>query len=284
MPPVILFALLLQATTGNPLSTGARSNYGIVKNWIPRAAAKMPEEYYDFRPAPAVRSFSQLIGHLADANYRMCSAVAGDNPAMDEGIEKSKSLKSDLVKALDQSFAYCDNVYANMTDTAGTTIINFDAGGEGTRRPIQMPQLSALAFHTQHAFEHYGNIVTYLRMKGIVPPDSELTSSSPLTTPGDAKPGSHKDVGGEWKVQVETPNGPVTARLIINIDGSNLAGMLDWDRGTVALTGTLTPRELRLNGQWQTLKLVFLATPGAEALAGTVDFVGHPSGTWTAFR
>ena len=92
---------------------------------------------------------------------------------MDAGIERDKMTKADLVKALEESFTYCDKVYANMTDEAGKPIITFDAGGEGARVPIQMPRLTALAFHTAHAFEHYGNVVTYMRLKGLVPPSSE---------------------------------------------------------------------------------------------------------------
>jgi hypothetical protein len=63
--------------------------------------------------------------------------------------------------------------YAAMTDAVGTPIVKFDAGGEGSRVPIQMPRLTVLAFHTAHAFEHYGNIVTYMRLKSVVPPSSE---------------------------------------------------------------------------------------------------------------
>ena len=157
----------------NPLTNGARLHYGIIKGYVTRAAAKMPEDNYSFRPAPGVRTFAQLIGHLADSNYRLCSVLAGEDPPRDAGIERTANSKADLVKALGESFAYCDAQYAAMTDAAGTPIVTFDAGGEGARVPIQMPRLTVLAFHTAHAFEHYGNVVTYLRVKGIVPPSSE---------------------------------------------------------------------------------------------------------------
>jgi uncharacterized damage-inducible protein DinB len=166
------------AQSTNPLTSGARLHYGIIKGYVTRAAAKTPEENYPFRPTPEVRSFAQLIGHLADANYRICSVLAGQDPPMDAGIEKTKKTKPDLVKALDESFAYCDKQYAEMTDSAGTPIVKFDAGGEGSRVPIQMPRLTVLAFHTGHAFEHYGNIVTYMRLKGLVPPSSEPPSGA----------------------------------------------------------------------------------------------------------
>lgn len=92
---------------------------------------------------------------------------------MDAGIEREKRTKADLTKALNESFAYCDKQYAAMTDSGGTPIVKFDAGGEGARVPVQMPRLTVLAFHTAHAFEHYGNLVTYMRLMGIVPPSSE---------------------------------------------------------------------------------------------------------------
>lgn len=277
-----------QSSPANPLSQGARFGYGIIKNWIPRAAAKMPEENYSFRPVPEVRSFAQLIGHLADANYRMCSIIDGEDQPMDPGIEKTMAAKADLSKALADSFAYCDKVYTNMTDAAGTAMIKFDAGGEGTRVPLQMPKLTALAFHTQHAFEHYGNIVTYMRLKGIVPPDSELTTGPPSTrSPSRSRTDStatHADVSGDWFLTVETPNGPITATLSLKIDGGNLAGELNSERGVITLNGTLTPSEIKLTGQLQTLKMVFVARPGTETMSGTVDFVGHPGGSWTASR
>ena len=179
MRNTIVLVLMLAASASaqtqpaNPLTNGARLHYGIIKGYVTRAAAKMPEENYPFRPAPEVRTFAQLIGHLADANYRLCSVMAGQDPPIDAGVERDKHAKTDLIKALEESFGYCDKQYAAMTDAAGTPLTKFDAGGEGSRVPIQMPRLTVLAFHAGHAFEHYGNIVTYMRLKGIVPPSSE---------------------------------------------------------------------------------------------------------------
>src|SRR2546426_6731480 len=140
---------------------------------VTRAAEKIPEDIYSYRPTREVRSLAQLIGHLGDANYRLCSVLAGMDPPIDAGIERNRHTKAELTKALDESFVYCDKQYAAMTDAAGPPIIKFEAGGEGSRVPIQMPRLTVLAFHTAHAFEHYGNVVTYMRLKGVVPPSSE---------------------------------------------------------------------------------------------------------------
>ena len=166
-------AVSAQTPSANPLTNGATLHYGIIKGYVTRAAAKMPEENYAFRPTPEVRTFAQLVGHLADANYRLCSVIAGQDPAMDAGIERDKHAKPELIKALEESFAYCDKQYAAMTDRGGTPLVKFEAGGEGSRVPIQMPRLTVLAFHAGHAFEHYGNVVTYMRLKGVVPPSSE---------------------------------------------------------------------------------------------------------------
>ena len=158
------------AQSANPLSAGAKRTYDIIKGYITRAAEKMPEEHYAFKPTPDVRSFGQLLGHLADAQYGFCSAVAGEKPPAGgfdpaSSIEKTKTTKADLQKALADGFAYCDKVHADMTDTAGAATVKFFTG--------DMAKLSILEFNTHHDFEHYGNIVTYMRLKGLVPPSSE---------------------------------------------------------------------------------------------------------------
>jgi uncharacterized damage-inducible protein DinB len=152
-----------QAQTQNPLTAGAKRTYDIIKGYVIRAAEKMPEDQYAFKPSPDVRSFGQLIGHIADGNYLFCGAAAADKPA--GGVEKSKTTKADLQKALAESFAYCDKVHASMTDAAGAGMVNLFGN--------DMAKLSVLEFNTHHDFEHYGNLVTYMRIKGIVPPSSE---------------------------------------------------------------------------------------------------------------
>ena len=153
---------------GNPLQAGAQRTYGIVKGYITRAAEKMPEEHYAFKPTKDVRSFGQLVAHVADANYGFCAAVAGEKPpsgGFESPIEKGTTTKADLQKALAAAFAYCDKVYAAATDNTATGLVKGFWG--------EMPKLSVLDFNTAHNFEHYGNIVTYMRLKDIVPPSSE---------------------------------------------------------------------------------------------------------------
>lgn len=160
------------AGSANPLSGAAKRSYDIIKGYITKAADKMPEEHYAFKPTPEVRSFGQLIGHIADSNFVICGMVAGEKPPMGgfepaSSLEQTKKTKADLTKALADSFAFCDNVHANMTDAGGTATTKTFVG--------EMPKLSFLEFNTHHDFEHYGNIVTYMRLKGLVPPSSERT-------------------------------------------------------------------------------------------------------------
>jgi len=89
---------ILSAQTGNPLSREAKDAYTTIKNDILKSAEKMPEENYGFKPAPKVRTFGQILGHVAEEQYFYCSAVKGEQKAAD--IEKTKTSKADLLAAL----------------------------------------------------------------------------------------------------------------------------------------------------------------------------------------
>jgi uncharacterized damage-inducible protein DinB len=133
-----------------------------VKGFIVDSAKEMPEADFAFKPTPEVRSFGQIIGHVADANYAICSTVLGEkNPS--PGIEKSKTAKADLEVALAGSYDYCERAYNLPDKDTGMKIKLF--GHENTR-------LGALLVNLTHNWEHYGNLVTYLRIKGHVPPSS----------------------------------------------------------------------------------------------------------------
>lgn len=150
-------------SSGAGLSEGQKRLHTMFSNNLIRAAEKMPEEHYSFKPTPEVRSFGQLIGHVADAQYLFCAPVTGaTNPA--PGIEKGQTAKADLVKALKEAFAWCDKAFT-MSDTDSAQPVKFFGR--------EQPKLTILSFKSAHDMEHYGNIVTYMRMKGLVPPSSE---------------------------------------------------------------------------------------------------------------
>jgi uncharacterized damage-inducible protein DinB len=166
----LLSASVAFAQTTNPITASVKAPYEIVKGYITKSAAKVPEEHYAFKASPDVRTFGQILGHIADSNYGICAAAIGEKSPVSD-IEKTKTTKADLAKALADSFAYCDKALAGMTDAKGAETVPF-LGGQ------QMARLGVLGFNNNHDFEHYGNLVTYMRIKGIVPPSSERSSSN----------------------------------------------------------------------------------------------------------
>ncbi|HSL22881.1 MAG TPA: DinB family protein [Vicinamibacterales bacterium] len=150
-------------TTGAAIGT-----YRTVKGYIQRSAEKMPADQFGFQPTPEVRSFGQVLAHIADGNYLLCAPALGEpspNEAVMDKIEKDKLSREALLKALNESFAFCDKAYDKLTEATGNERVSF-MKQERTRAGL-------LWFHAVHSFEHYGNLVTYMRLKGIVPPSSE---------------------------------------------------------------------------------------------------------------
>jgi uncharacterized damage-inducible protein DinB len=129
-----------------------------------RTAEKVPEDLYSFKPTPDIRSLGALLGHIADGNFLICSVANGETPKFTPVHEK-KTTRADLVAALKASFAACDKVFDATTDANASTPVDL-FGQKQTR-------LGVLAFNNSHTWEHYGNLVTYMRLKNIVPPSSE---------------------------------------------------------------------------------------------------------------
>ena len=152
------------APPANPITASEKGLYSFVSNAVIGAAGKMPERNYSFKPTPDVRSFGQLVGHVADASYMFCSQASSEANPM-KNIEKTKTSKADLVAAVKDAVAYCNKAFDSMTDAKGSQMVKlFD---------FQIAKLTVLSLNTVHTDEHYGNMVTYLRLKGIVPPTSE---------------------------------------------------------------------------------------------------------------
>ena len=158
------------AAPANPISVSEKGLYRFVSGAVVGAAQKMPEENYSFKPTPEVRTFGQLVGHVADAQYMFCSQATGDTVAP-KNIEKTKTSKADLVAALKEAVAYCGKSLDGMTDAKGSEMIKMFG--------FDLARLSVLSLNTAHADEHYGNMVTYMRLKGIVPPTSENAQAPP---------------------------------------------------------------------------------------------------------
>lgn len=156
------------AQAQDPMTANVKVQFNVVKDFIVRSAQKVPEDLYSFRATPEVRTMAELYGHIADAFFGMCSTAAGSTPPR-SGIEKSLKGKAELVKALQEGAAYCESVMGAMNDKKGTEPVQFYFG--------PTPRLSVLYFAVAHGYEHYGNLVTYMRLKGIVPPSSEANTT-----------------------------------------------------------------------------------------------------------
>jgi uncharacterized damage-inducible protein DinB len=162
--PCAVLAQTPAAAPSNPITASEKGVYGFVSGTVIAAAEKMPEENYSFKPTPDVRSFGQLVGHVADSQGFFCATAAGETPTP-KNIEKTKTSKADLVAALKDAQAACNKTFDAMTDATGSQMVKL--------MNFNMAKLTVLSVNTAHTDEHYGNMVTYLRLKGIVPPSSE---------------------------------------------------------------------------------------------------------------
>lgn len=166
--PVVLFLAVstafAQTGASNPIVASSKVFYSNVKQDILRSAEKVPEDKYAFKPVDTVRTYGQLLAHVADGQYEFCGGAMGKRD--DKGVEQSAKTKADIIAALKTAFAYCDAIYDGMTDAKAAETIPGFGGGKLTR-------LSLLDFNVAHTMEHYGNLVTYMRIQGIVPPSSE---------------------------------------------------------------------------------------------------------------
>lgn len=137
--------------------------YETVRGYLMATAEQASQELYDYRPTDEVRSFGEILGHVANAGYLFCGNAVGEEPPQVGNAEELGS-KAEIVAALRASFEFCDMAHAMDADRAGEAVSFF--GQDHTR-------LSVLAFNMGHDFEHYGNLVTYMRINGMVPPSSQ---------------------------------------------------------------------------------------------------------------
>jgi uncharacterized damage-inducible protein DinB len=160
-------AVAQTASTPNPITQALRNAWTEAKTNFRRSADVMPEAKYGFVPIAGVRSFGAILAHVAGASYEFCAAAKGEKPPHVEAeFEKSAKTKADIVKALDGSIAYCDDVYKGLDDAKAAQVV---AGAFGNPMAARAANLIG---NTTHFQEHYGNLVTYLRINGLVPPSS----------------------------------------------------------------------------------------------------------------
>ena len=151
----------------------AKAMHATIRRDLSEAAESMPAADFAFKPTPEIRSFAELVGHVANANFFFCAQAKGEKSPATANFEKVTD-KAALVKGLNDALAYCDGAYAAVTDASFMDLVKI-AGGQGggeTRRGAM------LMFNTTHNNEHYGNIILYLRLKGRVPPSTARAAAA----------------------------------------------------------------------------------------------------------
>lgn len=161
-PPATQGANQAAAPPTNPLSTEVKTSYTGIKNNFVKAAEKMPEEHYGFKPTAEVQTFGQRVAHIADANMSACARLKGEQKSLGAA---SKTSKADLVAAIKESFTYCDGIFDSMTDAEALKMVT-----AGNRQRSKIASLWGVVVHSN---EVYGAMGVYMRIKGIVPPSSE---------------------------------------------------------------------------------------------------------------
>jgi uncharacterized damage-inducible protein DinB len=133
-----------------------------MSGYVLQSAMDVPEEKYGFKASPDVRSFAELFAHVAGSQSMFCAVALGESQPAEDAVKATT--KAALIEALKKSNADCDRAYAQTNAEASR---NVDVFGEKRSR------LYALILNATHDGEHYGNLVTYMRMNGMVPPSSK---------------------------------------------------------------------------------------------------------------
>ncbi len=152
------------AQAQNPVMESLQGLFQTTSSNVMASAELLDESLYTYRPTEGVRSMGELFGHVAGAQYLFCSAAAGEASPSSVNYEAMANDKAAIIEGLRQAFAYCDTVMSELTDAQGTEARQFFTGPNTV--------IGILAFNAAHNYEHYGNLVTYMRMNGIVPPSS----------------------------------------------------------------------------------------------------------------
>jgi len=161
---LVALALPLSLSAQNQMVQSLKGIFDVTKTNIMATAQMLDDEMYAFRPTEEVRSAGEILAHIADWQYVFCSAAAGESNPRRENFEETRTTKADIIDALEVGFAYCELIFARTTDARAVSSTNL-FGSPNT-------VAGALAFNSAHNYEHYGNLVTYMRLNGIVPPSS----------------------------------------------------------------------------------------------------------------
>lgn len=167
LPVAAAVALLLPVDVSaqdGPVASSLRAQFALVSGNLIAAAEQFPEELYGFRPTAEVRSFGELIGHVANAQFAICADLRGEANPSGRNLEEVTS-KTELAAAMREAWEYCAPAYAEAEDGSMGETVGFFGGTQ--------PRIYPMTFGLIHAYEHYGNLVTYMRLNDFVPPSSQ---------------------------------------------------------------------------------------------------------------
>ena len=148
--------------------TPTKATWESTRTLVLGIAESVPEDKYDFKPTPSVRSFREILIHLIGENYAFLSRVSGDNLGSNARFDTLKS-RAEIMKALRESYDYGARVWEGLTEEKAPEMVA-GRGGQQTQR------WAAILGVIQDNMNHYGNLVVYLRLNGIVPPRSAARS------------------------------------------------------------------------------------------------------------
>lgn len=152
------------AAGGDATIASVKMMYEGIKGYVTKAAAMVPEDKYKYQPTKEVRTMGQLFGHIANASALICGTSSGMAMKLSGGDAEKLATKAEIQKALGEAFAACDHGFQMITAANANEAVTL-FGQKHTR-------IGGMAFNNGHNFEHYGNIVTYMRINGMVPPSS----------------------------------------------------------------------------------------------------------------
>ncbi|MGA8273260.1 MAG: DinB family protein [Candidatus Sulfotelmatobacter sp.] len=153
------------AQTNNPVSTALRDILpGRQKNTV-AAVEAMPADKFSYKPSADQRTFGQLIVHMAETNYLLCSKAAAVPAPKVEDLKETDS-KDKLVAALKASFDFCSDALAKMDDSKLAETTEVFGGKQFTRAWVGLILSGAWA-------DHYGDAAMYLRLNGVLPPTAK---------------------------------------------------------------------------------------------------------------
>jgi uncharacterized damage-inducible protein DinB len=168
----------------NPLAASLRTTFAAARQNLLDATSDVPSDLFAFKAMPDVRTYGEIVGHLVNGNFSFCAAALSDkNPNSMDWQTVTDSTK--LASAMKSALEFCDGIYARVRDAQLREMIPVRFGANGraqsglTHGEQQMPRLAPLVTNIEHDFEHYGNLVTYMRLKGIVPPSTRRQATGP---------------------------------------------------------------------------------------------------------